>query len=163
MRQGEKVSDYIDRFEYKRNAYQTEVVKRKLIIQDSKTSKTVAGETSSTIELKDDDVSELIITDTGFLRYFIKGITDKGMKRFVKSRKALSLQSLYNVLRDIYDDSDSEYDSDASHLSGETDSDEDKKRNRKAVTSPSSLRITMLSSHTVWKILLLSLKIWRSC
>ncbi|KAG1089230.1 hypothetical protein G6F42_020034 [Rhizopus arrhizus] len=132
MRQGEKVSDYIDRFEYKRNAYQTEVVKRKLIIQDSKTSKTVAGETSSTIELKDDDVSELIITDTGFLRYFIKGITDKGMKRFVKSRKALSLQSLYNVLRDIYDDSDSEYDSDASHLSGETDSDEDKKRNRKA-------------------------------
>ncbi|KAL9559110.1 hypothetical protein MBANPS3_000591 [Mucor bainieri] len=128
MKQGEKINEYIKRFESKRNAYQTEVVKRKLVNQDSKTNISGADASSSSNETKDEDVIELIITETGFLKYyFIKGITDKGMKRFVKSRKNPSLQSLYEVLRDIYEDSDFEYDSDASNSSGETDPQEDKK------------------------------------
>ncbi|KAI8643358.1 hypothetical protein BD408DRAFT_464879 [Parasitella parasitica] len=76
---------------------------------------------SSTSEAKDEDVIELIITETGFLKYFIiKGITDKSIKRFIKYRKNNKLQSLYNVLRDIYDDTDTE--SDASDSEGTTDS-----------------------------------------
>ncbi|CEP16786.1 hypothetical protein [Parasitella parasitica] len=128
MKQGKKINEYIERFESKRNAYQTEVVKRKLVNQDTKPDTSGTGVSTSSSEAKDEDVIELIITETGFLKYFIKGITDKGMKRFVKSRKNPSLQSLYEVLRNIYDESDSEYDSESSNSSSGTDSEDEQKK-----------------------------------
>ncbi|CEP17159.1 hypothetical protein [Parasitella parasitica] len=125
MKEKERISDYITRFEAKRSAYQTEVTKRKLATQTSINSKEKASASTTTKLYENEDTIELIITETGFLKYFLKGITDKNIKRFAKTNKGSNLQGLYTVLRDIFDDSDSETDSDASNNDSVTDSEEE--------------------------------------
>ncbi|CEP11272.1 hypothetical protein [Parasitella parasitica] len=141
MKKKERISDYITRFEAKRSTYQTEVTKRKLAIQTSINSKEKASASTATELYENEDTIKLIITETviyqrfcvgymttyqtGFLKYFLKGITDKNIKRFAKTNKGSNLQGLYTVLRDIFDDSDSETDSDASNNDSVTDSEEE--------------------------------------
>lgn len=105
MYKEESILNYIKRFEMKRVAYKRETAKKKSQNQLA----TEASNTKAKLVDPADDL-ELIITETGFLKYFIKGITNKDIKRFVKSNKPTNLETLYKVLQEIYEESESEDD-----------------------------------------------------
>lgn len=85
MKRNESSEDYVSRFETKRNMYNREVLKRqqKLLIKNKKIV-TDNDITESTVDELNED-AEFVITDKGFLKHFIKGISSKGLQRYMKS------------------------------------------------------------------------------
>lgn len=128
MKKNESSEDYVTRFETKRNIYNREVYRRsqKDNINPKEDVKTNVSETTNTETVKPRIIvdAEFVITDKGFVKHFIKGITSKGLQRYIKSEKPGSLELAYLLLKEMTesDEENSTSDSDTSDSSAESDS-----------------------------------------
>lgn len=128
MNQNESVLNYIERFDKKKMQYNNEVVKRTTrtptsikqsepsIKRESKSTKNETSEaTTSTAITPIQETSnlEFMITESGFLKYFIKGITIKTLKRHLKLEKPSTIEDAYSIIREMYDSDDEGDTSDA--------------------------------------------------
>lgn len=123
MGKDEGVMAYMERFDQLRTKYLVQVNRTnnktasndpgRIESENPAKSNTPSKVTPSDDEANDSEV-EFMITDTGFLKYFIKGITAKDMKRFLKTERPDSLEQAYEALKDVYgsdeDSSDEEID-----------------------------------------------------
>ena len=69
----------------------------------------VGAKPKTTASSKDEDVDDEIdikITDYGFRKYFVKGISSLGLKRQIRSAKLTTLEEVYSFISDIYDSDD---------------------------------------------------------
>ncbi|KAG1402975.1 hypothetical protein G6F58_010462 [Rhizopus delemar] len=115
MQPSESVTKYITRFE----KLVLELRKNKLVKFNIEDAKYDTGETkdepkikgkSKLMELKEDK-QELHITETGLIKYFIKGIPSRSIRTLLKAEKPTTLTMLYASLRDM---SESDNESEAS-------------------------------------------------
>lgn len=141
MNQNENVLNYIGRFDKKRMQYDNEVAKRSIkntasidVAESSKKRKdksiisnqtdSVQDSTCSTTTNQENHNVEFVITESGFVKYFIKGINIKTVKRLLKLEKPTSLEDAYSFLREMYDSDDEESETNASPYPNNESSDE---------------------------------------
>ncbi|CEP11612.1 hypothetical protein, partial, partial [Parasitella parasitica] len=113
MNENENVSAYVERFEKKRTAYNNEIMKRKLLIAKAKNPPS-SSEDKETIkqEIETDSNSdasiELIITEAGFMKCFMKGLLSKTLKREIKGHKFEKLDEILSWIKEMYDSEESD-------------------------------------------------------
>ncbi|OBZ78520.1 hypothetical protein A0J61_11851, partial [Choanephora cucurbitarum] len=111
MMPNEDILEYIKRFELKRAIYNSEIKKRNSI-NPTKNTKGI-DQALDKVNEQGEEI-EIMITEAGLLKYFIKGITSTGIKRQIRSEKPKSLEEAYSIIKDIYDSDDSGDETDAS-------------------------------------------------
>lgn len=110
MTPNESIYEYVRKFERKRIEYTVEVKKSKQT-NKAKLSKPEASNSSTNTTGNDSDVDdevEIKITEHGFLKYFIKGISSMGLRRQIRSAKLATLEEVYAFIGEIYDSHDEE-------------------------------------------------------
>lgn len=107
----ESVSEYIHRYEKLRLKYNNEIAKSQKLKKLSANSN-ITEKAKETKDIANAEV-EFVITEAGFLKYFIKGLYSKDIKRLIKMEKPTTLEEAINLLKDVYGSED-EYDGDSS-------------------------------------------------
>ncbi|CEP16762.1 hypothetical protein [Parasitella parasitica] len=113
MNENETVSAYVERFEKKRTLYNNEIMKRKLTIE--KTKKVSSGSNEKDPVKQEalnnnnsDTIIELIITEAGFMKCFLKGLLSKSLKREIKGQKFNNVDQMLSWIKEMYESDESD-------------------------------------------------------